>query len=35
MHMKQVYKQWKDKKNGSSGIYKAGYHNDSYLLMLG
>ena len=25
MHMKQVYKQWKNKKNGSSGTYKAGY----------
>ena len=35
MHMKQVYKQWKNKKNGSSGTYKGGYHNGSYLLSLG
>ena len=33
--MKQVYKQWKNKKNGISEIYKAGYHNGSYLLVLG
>ena len=38
MNMKQVYKQWKhekkQKKNGSSGIYKAGCHNGSYLLLI-
>ena len=35
MHMEQVYKQWNnDKKLGSSGIRKAGYHNGSYLLLL-
>ena len=38
MHMKQVYKQWKNekkKKKGSFEIYKAGYHDGSYLLLLG
>ena len=37
--MEQVYKQWKNenknKKNGSSGIYRIGYHNVSYLLLFG
>ena len=36
MHMEQVYKQWKnEKKRGSFEIYKAGYHDGSYLLLLG
>ena len=33
--MEQVYKQRKnEKKIGSSGIHKTGYHNESYLLLL-
>ena len=40
MHMEQVYNQWKNekkktKKRGSFEIYKAGYHDGSYLLLLG
>ena len=37
MHMEQVYKQWKngEKKHRSFEIYKAGYHDGSYLLLLG
>ena len=40
MHTEQVYKQWKNekkkqKKRVSFEIYKAGYHNGSYLLLLG
>ena len=34
MYIKQVYNE-KSKKYNSSGIHKTGYHNDSYLLLLG
>ena len=36
--MEQVYKQWKKKKTPKScyfEIYKAGYHDGCYLLLLG
>ena len=42
MHMEQVYKQWKNqkknkkqKKRGNFEIYKAGYYDSGYLLLLG
>ena len=40
MHMEQVYNQWKNekkktKKRGSFEIFKLGYHDGSYLLLLG
>ena len=33
--MEQVYKQFKNGTNSSSGIYMARFHDGSYLLLLG